>query len=200
MKFILPFLCFILSACGGVPPEESGRFKGDRGKVTAKARETKTTRATRVGYPRAKNSGVNTSASENLIFPIKLSAKHTAFHMSSIDHKKVTFSVEPSDQPFTLVSVLSGTVSLTTENGWHKLSLTPSPASGKTFHFELSEEDTTLIASDGVSVSQQDKLASTTAPIIFYVKKQGELDILCLHIQAAQVRVIKNFLDHSDCQ
>ena len=200
MKLVPLVLCLAFSACVKTTPEDSGRFKGERGKTSSKARKTTTT--TKLDYLPPKIPDSHTPLAESLIFPIKANPKHTSFLMDSNDHKKITFSAEPSDQALNLVAMLSGNVSLTTENGKHKLSLSDSKnPESKTFHFELSEKNTTFIISDGASVRQTDKLASTTSPIIFYVRNQGKLDIICLNnIQNAQMKIIKNFPDHPECQ
>ena len=71
-----------------------------------------------------------------------------------------------------------------------------SPTGDEVHYFELRkhEDYTKILFESGQLVKNKDKLASTHFPITFYIKKNGELESLCLSTQSGSERtdIIQN--------
>ena len=199
--FLLIALAFNLSSC--LPEEEdSRRFKEGRSKREGSRKRTK--RPTIVSdnqQPVNTASPTGESASESLIFPVTLSSEHNSLSLQSSDSQKFTISAEPKEKPINLVASLSGTLSITTTENLHTLVLS-STTSSKILYAELTVENTTLLATNGSTLNQKQTIATTKNPIVFYVKENKELTVLCFSINkiSEQVQVAKNFTDHPNCK
>lgn len=184
-------LSFSLLSCPSANEngEEKRRFRGGR---TKKENPTK----------RSKRTVIKENSIESLGFPIIINTTvHSDLSITSSDNEKMSIAVEPSEKPMKVVAGMSGQLSLSTENGVHTLILSSSTIS-EVIYLELTEENTELKVSNGVSVNLTQVLAHTTNPLIFYVKKNEELTVICFPIEtlAQKINVKKNFADHKDCQ
>ena len=139
-------------------------------------------------------------AVESLIFPIIRSASHNSFLLQSSDHKKISFSAKPNTHPLSLIAGLSGTVSLSTQNGTHYLSLTPSQGR-KILHFELSEDGTTVETNNQSQVTQGQFLMKSIKPIVFYIEENSEISLLCINTTQIEkdITVIKELPKTDNC-
>ena len=214
MKFFNPFLlialAFSLSSCLKEEErkyEDEGRFQGGRTKQeqpkprTPLGTPSKTTVVSDNQQPVNAASPTGESASESLIFPVNLSSEHNSLSLQSSDNQKFTISAEPKEKPINLVASLSGRLSITTTENLHTLVLSPTTSS-KILYAELTVENTTLLATNGSTLNQRQTIATTKNPIVFYVKENKELTVLCFPINkiSEQIQVAKNFKDHPNCK
>lgn len=138
---------------------------------------------------------------ETFVFPITLTSEHTLLNVQSDDHKKITVFAEPKNKAISIVAGLSGSVSVLNEEGLYTV-VVFSADKQKTIHFELPEQDTTILVADGDLVVQRQNLATTTQPIVFFVTENDEqMSVLCISLDdlAKKIQVVKNFSEHSDC-
>ena len=59
----------------------------------------------------------------------------------------------------------------------------------KPFFFELDIESTDLAVSNGANIAQQELIAKSTKPIVFYVKENEEITTTCLYIDQLVGRI-----------
>ena len=204
--FIFILLCLSVSSC--IRGEEDDRRFHGRDKLKQSVKRASPQKITVFDEQKpqeeaSSSSPANDSSKESLVFPFVLSSDHNSLIFESIDGSayKVSISAKPEEKPVHLVAGFSGRLSITTNNDRHTLTIS-SPKNSETLYFELSAENTTLMVDNGVDVSQTQTLAKTTKPVTFYVKKNGELTVLCFFFDNSSQKInkIKNFSDHPDCQ
>ena len=206
-------LCLLFSFAVGCVRfnEKTSRFPGQREKKTHKRTRLSPTASQVTAQPAdtsqvadsavsANQNTVPKSDTESLIFPFRLSAGHNSLLLKSSDNEKISFSVKPDTQPFTLIAGLSGTVSLNTQNGTHYLSLTPNQGS-QILHFELSEEGSAVETSDQAKVSQRQVLMKSNKPIVFYITENSEPHSLCINTSSIEkiLTVVKELPETEAC-
>ena len=204
--FIFILLCLSVSSCIR-GKEDNRRFHGrDKLKQSVKRAPPQKITVFAEQKPQeeaSSSSPANDSSKESLVFPFVLSSDHNSLIFESIDGSayKASISAKPEEKPVHLVAGFSGRLSITTSNDRHTLTIS-SPKNSETLYFELSVENTTIMVGNGVDVSQTQTLAKTTKPVTFYVKKNGELTVLCFFFDNSSQKInkIKNFPDHPDCQ
>ena len=211
---LLPFLFVAISGCEfrySQEKTESNNFSGNRVKIKGKrARATPnkqktvvkaTTSPEQSADPQTASPQDNSEPQvESLIFPFTLTSNHNSLLVKSSDNKKISFHAKPETEPISLIAGLSGTISLNTENGVHYLDLIPDKGD-QTLHFELSEEGTTVEIQNQAQVSQSQILMKSNKPIVFYVKTNSEIDLLCMNTADLEERltVVKELPDANEC-
>ena len=182
---------------GKKPRRARSRDREDR-KAAKTEREDRERRAEEADEP-----SPAAPAKERLIFPARLKTGHSALSLASNDNSafKMIISAEPQSLPVSLIAGLSGTVSISTNEGSHILILS-SPKNNKTLYFELNEGASNLMASDSQNVSQGQVLAETTMPLVFYAKENGELTAICPSFDELEqnLKLINSFPSHPNCQ
>ena len=205
MKHLFIFF-FILSFC--IPScindaEDNRRFRGDRNKSELSGKRKRTTKFSEKESSQKENPQQASQENSNkgaLVFPFSLSSEHTAIKLLiDEEHEKITVSAEPKEKPISLIAGFSGELSVTTNAETHTIAI--HSKNNKILVFELSIENTKLLVANSVNIAQKEQIAESANPIVFYVKENEKLTILCLSVNklSTTIKVIKNFTDHPDC-
>ena len=142
---------------------------------------------------------------ETLIFPVlpeRIDSEQVTLYLDQIgeDYKKVSISAKPDGEQLRLIAGLSGHLSLDTVDK-DIYTFTIKSLHKKNLYFELHEKYSIFAVAAGTEVAQKEVLAVTVKPIVFYVKENGDLSVLCLSVDSIspEVKVINNFPRHPAC-
>ena len=135
--------------------------------------------------------------------------KHETIFLENADDKgykvKITVSTKrsfldlfPRGVPVSINAAFDGTASLKTTDNTYILSLSSS-TEDKIFYFELNKKHSDVTFDEAEKTLEKgEKLASTEKPIIFYIKKDGELEPLCMSIKTIANIDLKNKFSSKD--